>query len=474
MSYTIEKRANGAVWLNNSETSAPVIVSPYWTPKIAKGGSIIFVDSPNAENSDTRVLFSQVSGLILDGVTSARPSNISDLLKELSDNFFTRVSSGGSTNASNGFFNVRDYGAKGDGSANDTVAFQKCFDAAILASGKVIIPPAKANGYYRITSTINVKSATINECYVDVEGFGVPRSQIRYTGVAGSSCFKLVGARFSIWTGVKIAMGNAQGTTAIEIDTITPTSSTSFLTFINCQVALGTGINQVGWKMGLLSENGGDISCLLWQNCSVFGVSRDTAGQIGWSIRGSNTLHNVWVQCFGAFLNTMVSNKDGGNGANYFYGMGTSQNNLDYYIQNTSNWIIEGGRYELGRQLLDIGYDNKSPSIILKGLAIGSYDGINGRLIISDMPCSIEMSGVQINQKLTGDWGDQTILLYGGQYGSTIGVGRLIMDGGTVRTSLSEYITKGNDTVWKIYRRAVGKMGADGVVTDVFTDLNGG
>jgi hypothetical protein len=469
----IKKQVNGNVILiDDAGKEVSKVPSDWLVGRDLRNAPMYFYVSPNGSNGAGVVIdHAKVTHLIKDDVESAWSGSADELFSELNDNFFFKVSGGGSTNA---LFNVKDYGAKGDGSKDDTHAFKNCFAAAVLAKGKVIIPAPNNNGFYKISSTITVKHPTNNECYVDVEGYGVPRSQIRYIGAAGTSCFKLIGLRFSTWMGVKIAMGNNTNTTAVELDTIAPTSSTSFLTFTNCQVALGSGTGQVGWKMGLLSENGGDLSCLLWQNCSVFGSNRDIVGQIGWSIRGSNTLHNVWVQCFGAFLKTMVSNKDGGNGANYFYGMGTSQNNLDFYIQNTSNWIIEGGRYELGRQLLDIGYDNKSPSIILKGLAIGSYDGINGRLIVSDMPCSIEMSGVQVGKKLTGEWGAGTVMLYGGQYGPVAGKGRLIHDGGSVTTTQTNYITKGNATEWLIYRRGVGKMNEDGVVGDIFADLSGG
>jgi Pectate lyase superfamily protein len=54
-----------------------------------------------------------------------------------------------------GFFNVRDYGAKGDGS-DDTAAFRQAVAAAEVVGGVVFVP----TGTYRITS-IEIKSASI-------------------------------------------------------------------------------------------------------------------------------------------------------------------------------------------------------------------------------------------------------------------------------------------------------------------------
>jgi hypothetical protein len=52
-----------------------------------------------------------------------------------------------------GWVNVKSYGAKGDGSTDDTSAIQSAIDALLAASGgELLFPP----GYYKVTSTLNV------------------------------------------------------------------------------------------------------------------------------------------------------------------------------------------------------------------------------------------------------------------------------------------------------------------------------
>src|SRR5450755_1949761 len=52
------------------------------------------------------------------------------------------------------FYNVRDFGAKGDGAAKDTAAIQKAIDAAANAGGGIVVVPA---GVY-LSGTVHLKT----------------------------------------------------------------------------------------------------------------------------------------------------------------------------------------------------------------------------------------------------------------------------------------------------------------------------
>src|SRR5690606_7415452 len=59
-----------------------------------------------------------------------------------------------------GVLNVRDFGAAGDGSTDDTAAFQKAIDAAHGAGGNVVFVPT---GNYAFDGTLHVKKNVVIE-----------------------------------------------------------------------------------------------------------------------------------------------------------------------------------------------------------------------------------------------------------------------------------------------------------------------
>ena len=115
---------------------------------------------------------------------------------------FTRLKSDGTSQTmtkvnlrsfNTGIFNVKDYGAAGDGSSNDTLAIQSAIDAAQDASGGVVYFPA---GTYSVTSqlTIAKRSGTLPQSSVvlSIVGEGAPFTIVQWDGTAGT-CLKLEG-----------------------------------------------------------------------------------------------------------------------------------------------------------------------------------------------------------------------------------------------------------------------------------------
>lgn len=371
-------------------------------------------------------------------------------------------------------FNVMDYGAKGDGITDDSKAIQSAINAAINAKGKLLLPPP--DKFYNVTKTLVVRHPTDAECYMDIEAYGIPRWQIRYNGAPNTACFQFIGHRFSVASGLKVVLGNAEGLQAFDIDTSPISHSTSFITYTNIHVVVGTGARQSGWRLGHVSGGGADISCMQWNNCSVF-ADKPLASQIGWHIEGGNTLQNVWNQCFSANMGVSVSNLSGpgatgtGNGACYFFGFGTSHNLVEFEIGNSQSYLISGGRFESGKRFMTVGNSNVSPSVVLNAVEINDYHPADGVLFSLDMPCYLGLTGVNIKGGTAKGFTDKMITLYGG--GEGVGIGRLIVDGGSIESAIDKFNTgQLNKTKWYINTRGVGRMNPAGVCVGIFDDIS--
>lgn len=91
-------------------------------------------------------------------------------------------------------FNVRTFGAKGDGATNDSPAFQSAYNAAVAAGGgTVYVPPLGGSGCYLLNTAINM---TTNGTRVTIEGSGgVGPIQ---SGSSGLICANTGGVLFDI------------------------------------------------------------------------------------------------------------------------------------------------------------------------------------------------------------------------------------------------------------------------------------
>lgn len=351
-------------------------------------------------------------------------------------------------------FNVFDFGVVGDGNTDDTAAFQSAITAAIAGNSKLIIP--SPSEFYKITSTLNVHPSSGSECYLDLECQGIPRSQIVYSGATNTTCFSIIGLRFSTWTGLKILLGANSGLIGFDIDTSSSAGSTSFDTFINCQVALGSGTSQIGWRIGQVSGGGADISDLLWQTSSVYGGSTTPiTGQEAWAVKGSNTLNNSLLNCFGAYLDTFYSNKSGGNGSIYFYGTGTSHNNLEFDIANNQTYLISGGRFEVGKRILTLETGSVAPAITFQNTEFDGYTPTDGILFYMDMPGCLKLDNVNIQAPTGQPYTSSMIKGFGG--GSSLN-GSLIVSGGSIEAADPFYLVNQNGTLWSVDINSVGQL----------------
>ncbi len=91
-------------------------------------------------------------------------------------------------------FNVRTFGAKGDGATNDSPAFQAAYNAAVAAGGgTVYVPPVGGSGCYLLNTAINLTNDNTRVTIEGSAGVGVAQS-----GSSGLICANTGGVLFDI------------------------------------------------------------------------------------------------------------------------------------------------------------------------------------------------------------------------------------------------------------------------------------
>lgn len=120
-----------------------------------------------------------------------------------------------------GVVSVKEYGAIGDGSADDTTAINNAMAALPSRGGTLFFPP----GSYKVTSTIVVAkpltilgsgfSAELNAAY---NAQWLPATEILWTNVTGAPVFQVVGPLGGVRFEAFGINGNAQATKGFELD----------------------------------------------------------------------------------------------------------------------------------------------------------------------------------------------------------------------------------------------------------------
>lgn len=358
-------------------------------------------------------------------------------------------------------FNVRNFGAHGNGKSDDTTAFQRALTAAARSGGTVVIPQPSHS--WIISRTLLIQPvASQSQGSLDIQGSG-QAGAIQWRGGSNAPVFRCHGWKRSRATGVHLDFTNSRGNHNIgwDIDTTAAQQSTSVVTFENCFVGLGPHVGNVGWRLGHVSAGIGDISFFTWVNCNVNGVS-GVPGQRGWLNEGQNTLNNSWFGGYGGGLETMVSNLSGrgaasaqGDDSMFFYGLGGTRNALDFEFANRGAYLISGGRFELGKTFLLVTRGTNHASVTVQGINISSYSPTHGTLVGFQRPGSLVWDGNYVSQgighRLTGA---------AFNLGGSGGVGSMSVRGGALQAPDPFWTNSARN--WEVFVQGVGRLTAQG------------
>lgn len=379
-------------------------------------------------------------------------------------------------------FDVRDYGAVGDGTTNDRAAFQAAINAAKAVKGATVRIPAPAVDWI-IDSTLDCSPLTGNEVTFHIEAYGLKRQQIKYTPSADSQAlFNVTGLRFATWKGLNVEMtGSRPGTIVFDFDTKGTSSTFSYNNFVSISVVLGDGQSQTGFRIGHLSQNGGDISGNTFINCQVYGNTAGSpiATQMGWHIEGHNALNNSWYSPFGAYLGKLFTNVSGpgaggvGNGCLYMYMPGGSGNSLEFEFNNVGNYLISGGRFENGKRVLTFANGSVDAAVTFNDVRISNYAPTDSILFYLNRGVNLTLNNPTIWSDAAPAYGWKMIYGFGQVAGGSMG--RLMVNGGSIEADSDSFYTFNTSNIqWKAYIRGVGKMNSVQRTVSLFPDVNNG
>lgn len=302
------------------------------------------------------------------------------------------------------YFNIRDYGAKDDGS-DSRAAIQAAIDDCILNRGTLYIP--NSNNGYTIRGTLYIQpKAPNNQAFIDVISQGHYGYNIIYKGPSGQPAVVIIGLKSGNIHRLHVKLDDAvNNSSCYLIDTSQASGSTSVFTFEDCSAELGAGENNVGWKLGTQSLGGGDISQILWDNSTCWGknlgyingIPQQVKGQVGWLNEGPNTLQLTWSGGGYSFVETAV--KATKSGTMYFFGFGGSQAKTDFDIQTANNFGVWGGRFEAGQRFLNVEQSANLPVFVVSGATISEYKPSDGIIFRFASPGSLSIEDVAIHRQ---------------------------------------------------------------------------
>lgn len=179
-------------------------------------------------------------------------------------------------------FNILDYGATGDGSTNDSAAFQNALDAAGANGGGIVFVPMPSV-FYKLDTTIEIPNGVVLEGEGYIYNRDPNQKQIVYTGtgaaIVGKEGFNDTGRCRNI--GVKRIRiePNQAGATAIQFAYASSCLIEDVLVYL-------PEANSVGIHLKAEKSPNGNAGCFYnhIENCRVLGD--DSGGEIGYLLSG--------------------------------------------------------------------------------------------------------------------------------------------------------------------------------------------
>lgn len=216
---------------------------------------------------------------------------------------------------------VKDFGAVGDGVADDTAAIQAAIDSQEAANGGILVFPV---GTYRVSSTL-----TINASNVLLQGEGGDRSHD--VGIQGASASTKL-----VWAGT-VGGTVVQFASPIGASAQKQSGGGMVRFFIQCAGSAAIGIQLVSWDFGVFQN----IAII---NPATAGIDIDVAATLG-EARDSqnNKFSQISVRCVeGAAANACVLRVNGDATANTSLNMfeeidGTFLNGTAFLLKNSDN-----------------------------------------------------------------------------------------------------------------------------------------
>jgi hypothetical protein len=353
--------------------------------------------------------------------------------------------------------------------ATDTAALQAAITKALEAGAKLVTSGYSALGVatpYYVNATLTITPPADSSdgfAYMDWEHHGYTKNSFIWVGANSGTMISAQGWKRSTVTGVKLSVTDGTaGVICWDIDTSVANPSTSFLTFTNCPVNLGTGINNIAWRLGQVSGGAADIDGIEWINCIVVGnnAGAPASGQTGWLDKGSNCLNLNWR---GGGCNTCdVGFNITGNSSKFLFGFQFSTNNTDIIYSQRGSLVVIGGRSENGKRWLDGGTATNHADVTVTGHTWSNYAPSDGIIFNMARPGTLNLIDPYI--QTSGSAYPAAMITLGGNTGQ----GALHIKGGAINAA-QPFFTK-SYSGWKVYLEGVGVLSSNDRSLTYFAD----